>query len=321
MLLKKFGYQTDSLTAYVNEQSMDLLTKATFTGKSAQMFTKQPGIKSAEALQLFEVDVYMQAEGADCAFTPSGNQEFTQRILTVDKLKIQDEYCPKKLEAFWTQKALTTGSSYDKLAFEADWTEFVTRKIGEKMEQMIWRGNKVSGAGDFALMNGFIKIIDDASALTVNGNTGNVTVGTGIVAGNVIAIHDAIWQVIPAALYGESDLVIMEGWDTFNTLIVALKNANLYHYDGVSGNPQTTGSLILPGTGYRIEALHGLTGTNRIFAGKTSNFFIGVDLDGEEDQFDIRDNPITKSIMLDAHFKLGTQIAFPSEVVSFKLVP
>lgn len=322
MELKKFAYQTGTLTAYVDQESLTLLTASTFQGKTGTKFTKQTGIKSSQALQLFEIDVYFQAEGSSCAFDASGNQEFTQRLITVGKMKINDEYCPKQLEAYWTQKALSKGSNYDAVAFESDWTTFLTEKINQRLEQMYWQSNTTTGSGDFAHFNGFVKIIADAKAagLTVNGNPTAITSGTGITASNVIGIFDGMRVLLPAGLYGKPDVEFMCGWDTLNTLITALKNANLYHYDGVSGQSFQSGELDLPGSGIKIVAYHGLTGQNKIYLSRTSNFFIGCDLEGEEDQFEIRDNPITKTIMLDVHLKAGTQVAFPQEIVEFTLV-
>lgn len=325
--LGRFAYQVDTLTAYVDEQSLELLTAATFEGETGKMFQKQTGIKSAADLHLFEVDVYVQAEGADCAFTPSGNQEFTARRITVGKMKIDDEYCPKKLEAYWTQMALSKGSTYDTVAFESDWTAYLTKKINQRVEQMYWQSSLTTGSGDFAHFDGFLQIIKTAigAGLPVNGNTGSVAVGTGIVAGNVVAIFDAMWAAVPAQLLGKEGFKFFTDWSIFRTYVTALKNANMYHYDGVSGNAMATGEITIPGTNFVVKAMHGMGGSGatypKIVGGLVTNFFIGTDLEGEEDKFILKDNPITDTIMLKVKFKLGTQIAFPTEIVQFTFVP
>jgi hypothetical protein len=129
-----------------------------------------------------------------------------------------------------------------------------------------------------------------------------------------------MWQLLPARLKGKEDLMFMCGSDTFDKLIVAEKNANAYHYDGVNASPYKSGVVILPGSGYRVERFFGLDGTNRIYLGRASNFVIGTDLESDEDYFNIRQNPIDLNMLLDIHFKLGTQVRFPNEIVQFKLV-
>jgi len=105
----------------------------------------------------------------------------------------------------------------------------------------------------------------------------------------------------------------------------------MYHYDGVSASPYESGVITLPGSGYKVTSLFGLDPLNaagttafaaeqRIYLGRTSNFVIGTDLESDEDYFDVRENPITKTLMVDIHFKEGTQVKFLNEIVVFKLV-
>jgi hypothetical protein len=129
-----------------------------------------------------------------------------------------------------------------------------------------------------------------------------------------------MWQLLPAKLKSKPDVAFYCGGDTFDLLILALKNANMFHYDGVAANPYQSGEITLPGVGYKVIRLFGLDGTDRIFLARASNFVIGTDLESDEDYFDIRENTITKTMMIDIHFKEGTQVKFPEEIVQFKLV-
>jgi hypothetical protein len=62
-----------------------------------------------------------------------------------------------------------------------------------------------------------------------------------------------MWAVLPSKIKSKEDLEFMCGSDTFDKLITALKNANLFFYDGVNGSAYQSGSLILPGTGIKVE--------------------------------------------------------------------
>lgn len=320
MILKKFSYDTSGLPAVVNDQSLDLLIKSFYEGKTGELFPKQTGIKSTDDLHYTEVDLYYQAD-TGCAFNASGNMRFSKRTITVGKIKIQQEFCAKELEGFWTERALKPGSNYDYIAFERDFMDYIVGRMGEVKETALWQ-SKIGGGGGLNLIqfDGFNTIIDAAVATTINGNPTAITTGTGITTSNVIGIFDGMWTLLPSALKGKTDVSFKCGSDTFDKLIVALKNADMFHYDGVAGGPYQSGTIILPGTGQKVQRFFGLDSTNRIYLSRDSNFVIGTDLESDEDYFNIRENPITLTMMLDIHFKMGTQIKFPNELVVFKLV-
>jgi hypothetical protein len=68
-------------------------------------------------------------------------------------------------------------------------------------------------------------------------------------------------------------------------------------------------------------ATHGLTGTNRIFLTQPENLFLGFDVEGEEDNFDIWFSKDDQVVKFRSETALGTQVAFNNEVVQFTLVP
>lgn len=319
MKLHKFDYDTTGLPAVVNDQSLELLARTFHGSKTFNKFSIQSGIKSTDDLHYMETELYYQAD-TDCGFTASGKTNFAKRTITVGKVKIQQSFCTKKLEGFWTERALKKGSNYDYMAFESDWTNYLVGLITETKEKALWQSNLSTGTDNYAFYNGFIAIIDAASDVTINGNPTDITSGTGITTSNVIGIFDKMWTLLPANIKEQSDVEYMVGMEVFDTMITALKNANLFHYDGVNGTPYQSGVIYLPGTGIKIERYMGLNGQNRIFLGRTSNFVIGCDMENEEEEFEIREDLKDKVILLDVRFKEGTQVKFPNEIVQFKLV-
>lgn len=316
---QKFGWVTSGLPAVVNDQSLELIMRSFYEGPTSSMFKKQTGIKSTEDLHYLTTQLYYQTESG-CSFDPSGNTYFSKRTITVGKIKIQNTFCERDLEGFWTERALRPGANYDYITFEADWTKYLTGLMTETMETALWQSNLSTGTGNYQFYDGFLAIIDAAVASTVDGNPTGITTGVGITASNVIGIFDGMWAVLPITIQDKPDIEYMVGNDTFNTLILALKNANLFHYDGVAGGPYKTGLLTLPGTGQTVRRLPGLNGTNRIILARTSNFVIGTDGENDYEMFNIRQNPIDLNMMVDIHFKVGTQVELPTEIVSFKLV-
>ena len=90
------AFNVTGLTNYTNEQSTELVVKSLFGGKTAALLQAagqvQVGVKSAEALNILDSDVYFQADG--CGYTASGNTTFSQRTITVGKIKVEETLCP-----------------------------------------------------------------------------------------------------------------------------------------------------------------------------------------------------------------------------------
>ena len=138
---------------------------------------------------------------------------------------------------------------------------------------------------------------------------------TAITVSNVVAIIDAVYKAIPVEVLDKEDTFIACGTDTFRLFTIALKTANLYHYNADAINFE----LFIPGTNIKLVALNGLNGTSRIIAGRRSNMFMGVDLMNEEEKFEIFFAKEADEVRLMVAFKLGTQVAFPSQVANFEL--
>jgi len=138
---------------------------------------------------------------------------------------------------------------------------------------------------------------------------------TSITVSNVVAIIDAVYKAIPVEVLDKEDTFIACGTDVFRLFTIALKTANLYHYNADAVNFE----LFIPGTNIKLVALNGLNGTSRIIAGRKSNMFMGVDLMNEEEKFEIFFAKEADEVRLMCAFKLGTQVAFPSQVANFEL--
>jgi hypothetical protein len=130
-----------------------------------------------------------------------------------------------------------------------------------------------------------------------------------------------MWLAMPANIMGKDDIRIFCGWDTFNKFISAYTDVNLFHF-APSGSEVSAanGEVIVPGTNYKLTAVHGLDGTNRLFAIRMSNIFLGTDLENEEERWEIFFAKEADEIRFVAEFKDGINVAFPDEIVSFKLV-
>jgi len=298
------------LTSYTDQQRLPLITKAVFSARSAALFTKQVGIKFAAALNLMDTDAILQS-GDTCGYETSGTTAFTQRNITVGRMKVQETLCPRSLEQYWMQTQLTAGSTYDGVPFEQAFSEQKALRIAEALENAIWKGN--------TYFSGVNQLLNAASGSTISGNTGAVSASVGITTSNAIAIFDGIYNQIPQAILTRNDLVIFCGWDNFRTLLGAFKSATAVMYNQVDLAGLADGDIMYPGTNVRVIAVPGLTGTNRIVSSYLGNFFYGTDLLSDEEQFSIWFSKDNDQVRFQASFKAGVQLAYPDLVVDFRL--
>jgi hypothetical protein len=191
--------------------------------------------------------------------------------------------------------------------------------IAEQLETALWQGDTGSANVNLNKFNGLINLIDTA-AVSANGNSTGITVATGITVTNALTIVKNIKNAIPARVKGKSDVRLFCGWEVFDLIVDAYVNANLFNY-GASQLNYENGEFTIPGTAYKLSAIHGLDGTNRLFAMRDSNLYMGCDILGEEDKWEIFYAKEAMEVRFVAEWKLGIQVAFPAEIVSFKLVP
>lgn len=300
-----------TLADFTNQNSLNLLTKSIFGGRTVSMLRAQPGIKSSSNLNIMDTTATFQ-EGGICAFNDSGVTNFSQRMLEVGKITVMEEICISDLEGHFLENQLPQGSNYNSLPFEEVWTNMKSALIAKQLEIAIWQGDKDSVNDNLKRFDGFLKIIDAASGVLHPDSNGSGA----ITLSNVRTIFGDMYNAIPAEILNSEDLRCFCGWDAFRTLLNKLTTDNLYHYK--TDDAAMEGMLFYPGTTMRIVAVHGLNGTHRVVAGRLSNMFFGTDLMGEEDHFKIVPMiDLSNTIRLRVDFKAGVQIAFPEEIITY----
>jgi hypothetical protein len=309
------AFNVSALANYTNEQSTELVLKSLFGSKTASILQAagqvQVGVKSAEALNILTSDVYFQNDG--CGYTASGNTTFSQRNITVGKIKVEETLCPKTLEAKWMQTQIAAGSPTS-VPFEEQIGQDKANNIAKLLEIAMWQGDTATTNTNpnTNKFDGFIKLIDAASASTVAGNTSSAT---SITTTNVEDLIDNIYNVIPADISDASDLVLFVGIDTFKKYSTALRESNLFHYAADSEGME----IMIPATNVKMIAVGGLNGTNRMFLARLSNLFVGTDLANEEEDYRFWYSQDNDEVRFRATMKYGVQFAFPDQIVQFKL--
>lgn len=310
------SFNVAGLTAYIENQDFPLIAAVQVSSDTASLAYKQTGIKGSSKLHFLTSDVVFQ-DGANCTRSASGTTTLTDRTITVGDIAIYENLCAKDLIGKYTQVYMALGSAGDKvLPAEID-AAFMQQKmegLKSQLEISDWQGDTGSGTNNLSYYDGWAKIIDAGSP--VDGNTGAVTVATGVTASNIIAILQGMFLSIPQNVRGRADLSMFMPREFYDLYVVALINANLFHYVGEDGVTK------LHGTNIAIRPTDGLNGTDRIFCTYNENLVIGMDGDEEQDNMVVRLDPVTeKNIFFDVDFKRGCQVFFTEEVVEFTLVP
>jgi len=317
------------LTDYIIENTDLLVAKSLFGGRTSDLIrsegTVMTGVKFAEKINILATDAIFQ-NGTGCTRVSSGNTSLTQRQVTIGEIAVVEDICVKTLNAKYMSKALAKGSNDNKLPFEQDYANLKADTIAKQLEIAIWMGDTTSGNANLSRFDGFVKLIDAAAtAITANqapyNGIGVILSATGITPANVKAVVNSMWLALPADITGQDDIRIFCGWDTFNKFINAFTDQNLFNF-APSGSEVSAanGTVVIPGTNYKLTAVHGLDGTSRLFSARMSNLFAGVDLENEYEQFSIMEDQFKDYLRFKVQFKYGVNVAFPDEIVSFKLV-
>ena len=290
---------TSALTQYVEEQRLPLIRKTVFAAPSTRYFNLQTGIKHSAALNILNTEVVF-GDGATCGWNESGSTAFSQRILEVGNFKVNMSFCDKAMLKYWMGYDVRVAAGQKSLPFEEDFVESIIDGVRVKLENLIWNGVKATDG-----MDGLLTILNAASASTIKPS---------LASGDTIYEKTIkVYKAIPA---GKLDVAsIFMGVDSFRDLVLELTAKNLYHY-----NPEVDSNLeiVLPGTSTRVRGVAGLNGKKAIVAADGENIYFGVDMEGDEERFDLWYSKDNQEFRLAINFNAGVQVAFPDEVVIAK---
>jgi len=309
------SFNVASLTNYVNEQSTDLISRLYFEKTSSDYFTLQSGVKKTDALHLLAVTAFPQ-DGSGCSPTASGDVVFSNRDITVGQITYFSGFCMKDLIPKYTQILLRAGNAEtEEMAFEAEVADSIIKTIMEHNEVADWQGDTASANVYINRYDGLIKIID-AATTAVDGNTTSATAITSGASGNVDSLVNAMANARPAKVKSALNQVLFVGQDTFDKYVDTLNAKNLFNVDATSW---ANYSVSIPGKNITLVGVVGLDGTDRMFLGTQENFFLGFDLQNDEEEFDMWYEKMEDKVYYRVKFKRGLQVAYPNEIVEFTL--
>ena len=289
-----------SISGYVENRGEELLVASVLGARSAKMFDLMTGLKGDTKINFMETNPILK-DGSACGWSESGTTEFTDRLIQPKHLAVQMAFCEKNLLKTVHQHEVKIGAGLEKLPFEEKWTNNIADKIAAAVERMIYFGQ----SGQTNEFEGLISILNAASAVTTNVNAESGT--------SAYAFLKEVALAIPAQV---KDPVILCSVSLYREYIQDLVSSNLYHYDPANGED----GYKLPGTDIRVLGVEGLIpavadANDYAIAANLENLTYGVDLEDDEERFDIWYSKDNQEFRLNCEFLAGVQVKFPAEVV------
>jgi len=307
-----FDYDVSGLNAYVDDQREDLIHRSVTEAQTLSYIAIQQGIKGTEDLKLLNDSIVYQT--GDCSMSPSGDTIFTDRQISVETIGYLKRFCQKDLAGFWTQLALRPGAmAEDKtLPFEQVLINYLLELHAFELEKLIWQGNKLTGSGNLAFMNGFNQFLTVANGCVDLNQSGQ----TQIDATNAFDIFYEAFTETPANIAEGQDFICFTGRENFNFLLKNLVDLNLYHF--APNQIGTMSEILLPGTNMRVVKVNGLNGTTKIYTGRASHFYFGTDLSSDFESYDLWYSFDDDVIYLRSKFRAGVQVPFLNQVGTYE---
>ena len=294
-----------ALPNYVEEHRLPLIAKSVLRGKTIELVQIETGVKSDTALNLISASVTF-GDGSSCGWTPTEGVTLSQRKLVPVFIKVNQAFCDKNLLKKWASYEVTLAAGRSTLPFEEQFLEEISNSINEQIEKMVWQGDSANGASRVEC-DGYLKHIEaGGSGATILTDTEGTTAYNRI---------KEVYNALPARVVDKQDTVIFVSNSLYRDFINELVASNLYHFNPDYGQ----GEYPLPGTSIRVIAVSGLDGTNKIVAGRLSNFFYGVDAEDDKDTLDLWYSKDNQEFRLAANFAVSTQVAYPDEIVLSKI--
>jgi hypothetical protein len=305
---EKFSYDVSGLASYVDEQREALTVRAVTEAKTLQYVNIQEGIKGSEEIKLMDDSIVYQA--GDCSMTPSGDTVFTDRAIAVETLGFMKSFCNKDLAGFWTQLGLRPGAMAEdkELPFEQQIIDYLLKLHSYELDKLIWKGNKSTGSGNLAFMNGFRQFLTTGNGC-VDLNASSVA---SISASNAYDVFYECFENTPSNIAESGDLICFTGRENFNYLMKDLVDQNFFHYS--PANIATMDEIIVPGTNMRVVKVNGLNGLDNIYTGRASEFVFGTDLRSDFDNFELWYSQDDDVLYLRSKFRAGVQVPFLNQI-------
>lgn len=302
------NYVTTGITGYV-EQNRDLLLKnfgLAGTGTRGAGISIRTGIKGTQKLPYLEVEPTLQ-DGSTCGFSAQGTATLSQRTIETVPIKVDMDVCDLSLLDTYAEYLVNIDATRRaSLPYEQYLMDGIIASLNEKIEKLIWQGDKTvhSSDSDLKWIDGWLAIAGDESDVV------DVSIASGASAyAGIMQVYAALPEHVL-----RMQPVIFVAPSIYRSFMMEMVAQNLYHYNGPA-NGAAPEEFYLPGTNCRVRNTPGLEGSLQIVGTYAKNLVYGTDMQGNNERIDLwfsKDDDIWKLKVL---WNSGAQFYFPNFVV------
>ena len=312
----KFDVSTAGLTAYVDENDLELLFQLQAESGLAADVRIVPGIKDSKRVHYLSTNATFQTDA--CSYNASGSTPLTEKTLTVAAIAVMEDFCTKSLNGFWAEQLVRQGSTSEEEVPQEIAAAWMTKKLNLVKRQLSiadFQGDVLSGNANLNKYDGLLKTVF-ADGSTIDGNTNNATTMT---ISNVLANFQNMYLAIPEDLRaGNPDGDQLIWWMPqayYDLYIIAARNANLFHWDVKENTQKYHGTEVI------MRPTVGLSGADKMIISTRDNIMIGMDGEDSQDADQMKiwyseDDRTNHSLIT---FKRGVQYNFSDYIVRWGL--
>jgi hypothetical protein len=256
------AFDLTQLTAWTDENSLDLIAKAVLTTDLMGEIDLRSGL-SAGTVAINLMDGDLNVADLACGWNPSGDVDFSQVDIVIRDKQVKMNLCPEDLRQYWMSQRMSPSANLENVPFEEIISGYYVERVKKYNESYLIAGDG-TGTG----------IKDQVTA--ANGATVPALPAAWTLA-NCVDQALNIFDAIDESVKDRDDLIMIVSPANFNTLRRALVAQNYYHYEQGDGR-----TLDLPGANIKVVKTSGLVGSDYVAAGPASFIVAGT---GLEDDF------------------------------------
>ena len=275
------------LTTYVEQNTDNLIAKASLGAPSLKYFTLQTGVKGETAINVLDTTISL-GNGKACGWNESGETKVSQRTIKPWVAKVNRSFCDKAMVDYFMNAEVNIAAGRQTLPFEEKFIADVIKGVNEEVEKAVWQGTTIGGTK----YNGLLDILAGATKVELDTT--------------VFGTVKKVYKAIPAAVL--TDSAIFMGVDKYRDLVMELVEKNLYHYN-VNDNADVF-EMVLPGTSTKVIGVPGLNGKDNVVALPLSETIYGVDMQNDKEEFKFWYSDDNQEFRLAINFNGGVQVAF-----------
>lgn len=282
------AFDLTALTAWTDENSLDLIAKAVLTTDLMGEIDLRSGL-SAGTVAINLMDGDLNVADLACGWNPSGDVNFSQVDITIRDKQVKMNLCPEDLRQYWMSQRMSPSAHLEGVPFEEIIAGYYVDRVKKYNETYLIDGD---GTG-----TGIKDQVTGANGATVPAGAAAWTVSNAV--DQALDLFDAIDESVK----DRDDLIMIVSPANFNTLRRALVAQNFFHYDQGDGR-----TLELPGANIKVVKTSGLTGSNYVCAGPAEFIVAGTGLEDDMSQMTFFYDQGEDTVKFIAKWRLGVAV-------------